>query len=224
MISTTRPAVDEIRFHSSTTSLLETVQDNTLTTDRTSSPISESVSSEGLAGISTRTAVQMYTMGATGLWGVDLVAKCTVSPALGSPLGGANDSEGGASTSNLGRTVTFPALVDTGAPTTVLNVAAAIALGLLPSQPSEAGAESQQAPTPPPSRLQQAAPGAPAKNASSCQSTCARLKQAWILHTMNHSDHHCEVDRKLYASMEVQDPIPARVAAAGSFAGASLAF
>jgi hypothetical protein len=40
---------------------------------------------------------------------------------------------------------------------------------------------------------------------------------------MNHSDNHCEVDRNLYASMEVQDPIPARVAAAGSFAGASLA-
>ena len=34
--------------------------------------------------------------------------------------------------------VMFPALVDMGAPTTVLNVAAATALGLLPNRPSEA--------------------------------------------------------------------------------------
>ena len=120
------PSVDEIRFHESKHVLLGSH--------------STAFSSSGAACDNYQEArlhepIKMHILGDTGLWGVHIRAKQVLGESQGdisNNLVDIDQSSQGGSGDGLEVSVQFPALVDTGAPTTVLNVAAAIALGLIP--------------------------------------------------------------------------------------------
>ena len=127
-IITETPFVDEIRFYQSKETLL-------------GGPSAERTAAGGGAGDRDESVchepVKMHTLGVTGLWGVHIRASRSGVGSGDGSFAAINDSEaieglGGGD----GPSVSFTALVDTGAPVTVLNVAAAAALGLVPREPA----------------------------------------------------------------------------------------